>query len=117
MHYTPEKRKLPADKRLPRAVWASLLIGLGFSVNPYLARAAGVSNLTDTALTIEVETAQGYKPVVIEAGRTYTVPGKLQLRYRGREAFLEVHEEYAIWPDGTFGPQRRTQDKRGRGWN
>jgi hypothetical protein len=34
------------------------------------------------------------------------VPGQVRVSFRGQENFISAFEEYTIWSDGTFGPQR-----------
>jgi hypothetical protein len=115
MQYTPLCPHLPADKCAKAAALLILLIIAVFTILLQPALAANVSNLTDRPQQIEVKRAGGFVPAVIPARETFSVPGNIDLRFRGRELFLETHEEYAIWPDGTFGPQRRMQGKHG-GW-
>lgn len=115
MNYTPVCPRYPAYKRRKSAFLLSALIGLGFIVNGFSAHAANITNLSGHDLAIEVATAQGFEPVVIAKDTTYSAVGKLRMRFRGKDTLIEENEEYAIWPDGTFGPQRRILDKQGRG--
>ncbi len=77
------------------------------------AKAAKIQNLSDKAETIEVESSEGFKPVVIPPGQGYDAMGQIKVKYHGREIRVEHNEEYAIWKDGTFGPQRRTPAVKG----
>lgn len=65
--------------------------------------AAGVVNLDSKAHTI---LANG-KEIVIEAGATWRNPGKVKIIYKDREFNMQDYDEYAIWNDNDFGPQRR----------
>src|ERR1700679_537247 len=86
---------------------ASLLICLTAVVFPLAAQAAVITNLDDKPQTVEVEMSGGFKPVVIAAGETWRVQGKAVVRFRDRQVQMNEDEEYAIWKDGTFGPQKR----------
>jgi hypothetical protein len=77
------------------------------------AQAAAIVNLASTSQTVEIEIAGNYRPIVIERWRTWRVIGPARVRYEGRVSYIEDDEEYAIWNDGTFGPQRR--ERRGIG--
>ena len=78
------------------------------------ANAAAVTNLSKQPQTIELQTGDGWKPQVIEAGTTFRATGDLQLKYMMNEVFIEHDMEYAIWPDGKLGPQRHIRtDKPG----
>jgi len=68
--------------------------------------AAAISNLSDEQQTIDVEILDGFTEVKIDAGRTWRVVSKTKVRYKEREYLLGEQEEYAIWTDGSFGPQR-----------
>ena len=81
------------------------------------ARAAIIENVSDTPKVIEVEQLGGFQPVTIEAGREYNVPGALKVRYGAREVQIDFDEDYAIWQDGGFGPQRRLSHGNGIGSN
>lgn len=70
-------------------------------------RAATVYNLSGDSQVIEVKTSEGFQPVTIENNRSYHAMGKLTMRYNWQEYTIAVNEDYAIWPDGVFGPQFR----------
>lgn len=70
------------------------------------AKAAAIQNLSCTPQTIEVESGNGSQSIVIPPGKTFHGVGDVNVRYRGREVRVEYNMEYAIWDDGTFGPQR-----------
>lgn len=80
---------------------------------PFSAQAATVFNLSDAPKQIEVHGFNGFKPVDIPAWRKFSVPGNVNVRFNGREVYIQHNEEYAIWPDGTFGPQRHVRSMRG----
>lgn len=73
---------------------------------PTPVKAAAIQNLSCSPQTIEIEFANGRRSIILPPGRTYDVLGALKTHYRGREVRIEHDEEYAIWDDGTFGPQR-----------
>ena len=33
--------------------------------------------------------------------------GNARVKYQGNVSYIEEDQEYAVWQDGTFGPQRR----------
>ena len=90
-----------------------VLISSSLSLISLSAHAAAIWNLTDKPVQFELETADGYKPFTIEPGRRYFQPGKARFRYQERIVYIEHHEEYAIWPDGAIGPQRRMRQRGG----
>ena len=78
---------------------------------PQASWAAAIANIGDQPQVVALRQGQDYTLREIEArGRLY-IPGDINVRYRGREVRIEQGEEYAIWPDGTFGPQSRKQYK------
>jgi hypothetical protein len=88
------------------------ILGAGFPFSP-AAEAAAVTNLAHEAQTIEIETADGYKALSIEAGRTYRTLGAIRVRYqKSYTIYIERNEEFAIWPNGNFGPQKIHDIKR-----
>lgn len=70
------------------------------------AQAAAITNLTDKPVQVALKTGNGYEPITIEAGRTWRLTTQATLRFGERELLIGTQEEYAIWKDGTFGPQR-----------
>jgi hypothetical protein len=72
-----------------------------------LAQAAAIANLTDLQQTVEIQTLDGYDAHVIEPGRTFSITGDVRVRYNGQDYRIESMMEYAIWPKGVFGPQKR----------
>lgn len=84
-----------------------LLAGAIFMLGSSGAEAAVISNVTDAPVTIEIKTADGFKPVVIETGRTWRTIGSAYVRYNGATTYVEDAQEYAIWKDAGLSPQRR----------
>lgn len=82
------------------------VLPLCFACLPAGAQAAAVTNLTGEAQTVEVLAAGGYMPQVIAPHATWRLQAKVKLRFKDREYRIGEHEEFAIWKDGTFGPQR-----------
>ena len=80
---------------------------LMLTLAPVSANAAAIINMADVSKQLEIQTSDGYMPITIEAGRKYYVPGQARFRFKGREVFIERQDEYAIWGDDSFGPQRR----------
>lgn len=77
------------------------------------AQAAAVTNLSDHAQQVTITEAGGSaRQVMLQANETFRLPGKFWLGFAGREMRLEPYEEYAIWSDTVFGPQRRSS----QGW-
>ncbi len=69
--------------------------------------AAAITNLSSEPKTVSYEEWGGKKTVIIQPGRTFRLPGTVTFLYDGRESRIDDEEEYAIWEDGVFGPQRR----------
>jgi hypothetical protein len=107
MTKTPEH--IPAIAKITRI----LLMFCALSAVPMTVHAAGVINLTEQDKQLEIRTGDGFVPVTIPAWRTVFFPGKVKVRFLEREVFIEHHEEYAIWPDNSFGPQRRYRHLKG----
>src|SRR4051812_21087870 len=72
------------------------------------AQGAAVTNLDEATQVIQLRTAAGFTDIPVQPGATWRMPGKVDLRYKGREAHLDDEDEYAIWTSGDFGPQKRT---------
>ncbi|MBY0407748.1 MAG: hypothetical protein K2Q01_08645 [Rickettsiales bacterium] len=70
------------------------------------ARAAAITNLTDAPQTVELREGESLTAFSIAPGRTWRVQQKVVVRYQGRENRINEYEEFAIWKDGSFGPQR-----------
>lgn len=68
--------------------------------------AAAVTNLDHTTHKIILVEGDGNKSIEIKAGDTFRLVGRIKLIYRDREIVIDSDEEYAIWKDGTIGPQR-----------
>lgn len=92
LHYIPPRLLLPA-----------LLMLLA----PCAAMAASITNLTDHAQVIEIQTSSGYSPRSIAPGSTLQLVGKVKIKLDNNEIYLDDNMEYAMWPGGVFGPQRK----------
>lgn len=82
---------------------------IAFCVSVFVAQgaqAAAVTNLADEAQTIEIADGNAWKQVTIAHWETWRSPFDVKVRYRGREFMMHFYEDYAIWKDGTMGPQR-----------
>ena len=77
------------------------------------AYAAAVTNLDGVPHLIQVDEGGGFRPQEIQSGQTFRLIGPAKVRYNGREARIDAHEEYAIWKDGTFGVQMRKRKASG----
>lgn len=102
---------MPENMHLPVIVTFSLLTF--FVLGGNAAQAAVITNLSDTPQTFEIKTSEGFTPVTILAGRTWRVPGKADIRRGDRVVHMEEDQEYAIWQNGDFGPQRRMKQATG----
>jgi len=93
------------------------IIFLTIAVNafcPAMAEAAVITNLDSKLQSIEISATDGdFHTVSIASNETYRVPGKLVVRYHGREVHMNNDEEYAIWKDDEFGPQMRETHGKG----
>lgn len=92
----------------------NLLLPMVFLFSATNAQAVSVYNLTDREQTLEVVESGGYKPIRIEAGRSYYAIGKVVVRFNGREVRIDDGDEYAIWSDTEFGPQQRNNIQKKR---
>lgn len=82
-----------------------LVIFLSLSASE--AWAAAISNLSNEPKTFSYDEWGGERTIIIPPGQTFRIPGTVTFRYDGRETRIEDDEEYAIWQDGAFGPQKR----------
>lgn len=71
------------------------------------AQAGGILNLTDHKQVVEIQTSNGYIAREIPPGRSFWMQGYARVRFQGREFILDPDIEYAVWQDGSFGPQRK----------
>jgi len=84
-----------------------VLLYTALSCYAFPANAAAIVNLTDAAQTIEVETSNGYDSRMIAAGGKAEFLGAVKVRVHGNETRIADDEEYAIWPNNVFGPQKK----------
>lgn len=68
---------------------------------------AAITNLSGMPQSFIITDANPERVVTIAPGQTFRTLGKSSFRYQNRQLHIEDNEEYAIWRDGTFGPQRR----------
>ncbi|MDX2074067.1 MAG: hypothetical protein SFX19_06865 [Alphaproteobacteria bacterium] len=87
-----------------RMFWPALVMSL---VSP-AAQAGAITNLTESGQVVEIQSSEGYDAHTIAPGRTLRVSGKVKIKFADREFYLDDEWEYAVWPDGAFGPQRKT---------
>lgn len=83
------------------------LLILFLSLSASQAWAAAITNLSDEPKTFSYGELDGEKIITIPPGQTFRIPGTVTFRYGDRETRIEDDEEYAIWKDGAFGPQKR----------
>ena len=76
-------------------------------VAPMPLQAATIVNVDSSTKEFEVKTSKGYEPVALQGGEVWRKPGKLWVRYKAQEIFLNEDDEYAFWSHDGFGPQRR----------
>jgi len=96
-HYIPRLLLLPA-----------LVVMLGSG--PVMAGA--ITNLTDTPRLLEIRTSSGYVGEMVPPGATRYIHGDTHVRFNEKEFYLQDDMEYALWQDGSFGPQRRLKNRR-----
>jgi hypothetical protein len=96
-HYIPQK-----------SVWPALVICL--FATP--AMAGGITNLTDHKQVVEIQTSSGYIAREIPPGRSFWTQGHTKVRFQEKEFTLDPDIEYAVWQDGSFGPQRKFRRSR-----
>lgn len=81
--------------------FAACIIG-----NASFAQAAAVTNLSSEDVVVQLKVADGLEEVIIESMRTWRKPGDVIFEYEGNDYRVLSYEEYAIWENGTIGPQR-----------
>jgi len=77
------------------------------------AYAAAITNLDKNTRHIVVIEGKDRKSVEIKAGETYRAVGQIKVMYHRYEIVIDSTDEYAIWSDGTLGPQKRMRTGRG----
>jgi hypothetical protein len=77
------------------------------------AQAAAIVNLSDKPQNIQVNTDGKFEGVTIAPYGKYSVHGKVKIRFQDREITIDKDEEYALWPNGDFGIQRRITQSSG----
>jgi hypothetical protein len=87
-----------------------LLISLGFISS---AHAASITNMDDKPRVIEFKRGAQYVTEEIKPGDTWRVAGDVTVRFEGSETRIEDNKEFAIWRDGSFGPQKTRDTNRG----
>lgn len=75
--------------------------------------AAAITNLDTNARKVVLVEGSEYKSIEIKAGETFRRIGSLKVMYHGYEIVIDSADEYAIWKDGTLGPQKRMRTGRG----
>ena len=80
------------------------LLGLTLYISG--AQAAVITNLGDKPQTVEIAVANGFSPVIIPPNETWRTPGKVVVRFHDSVVHMEDSEEFAIWKNGDFGPQK-----------
>ena len=65
-----------------------------------------IANTDSEPKQVVVKTSQGYEPVTLAAGGIWREPGKVWVRYEGREILINENEEYAFWAHEGLSPQR-----------
>jgi hypothetical protein len=77
------------------------------------AEAASVVNLARTPQRLDIQIQGGWQQITIAPGGVWSSIHQATVRYGDRETLIESTEEWAIWDDGTFGPQIDTKKARG----
>lgn len=90
----------------------ALLPALVACLFPCMAAAGMVTNLSDRQHVVEIQTSNGYIPQAVAPGHSVHIYGGARMKFEGREFYLPHDMEYAIWQDGSFGPQRRIKRSR-----
>ncbi len=99
--------KMPCDmKAFSGLRLAALLLSVCIA-SPNAAYAAAIVNITDNDTPMEVKIGQEWKPITIRAGGRFFIRGDARFRWKNREVYIQYDEEYALWPDGMLGPQRK----------
>lgn len=102
MHY----RSLYSTLFQDASRYARLLLYIVLANVPLTAEAAVITNLSQKNQVIKESSPAGWETVSIAANETYRVQGRIKILFDGREITIGHDEEYAIWNDGTIGPQR-----------
>jgi hypothetical protein len=84
-----------------------------FMLPVYQVRAAAIVNLSDKQQKIQVNTGGKFENTIIAPYAKYSVVGKVKIRFQDREISIDKDEEYALWPNGDFGIQRRVTPSSG----
>lgn len=71
------------------------------------AQAAAIVNLSDKSQNIQVNTGGKFEDATIAPYGKYSTVGRVKIRFQDREISIDRDEEYALWPNGDFGVQRR----------
>lgn len=95
---------------IPARFLTLALVGMFFSG---AAQASAITNLTQAPQVIEIKTAQGYVKHTIGRGETFRLINAATIKFYEKEFYLPENMEYAMWPDGAFGPQRITHKNNG----
>lgn len=69
------------------------------------AEAAAIVNLARAPQVIGVQMPRGWEKVTIAPGQKWDTIGTATVRYGDTETRIDSTAEWAIWDDGTFGPQ------------
>jgi hypothetical protein len=69
-------------------------------------QAAQIQNLSNTPQTIELMDRND-AIITLAPGGIWQGLGRAHVKWREREVDIEYNEEYVIWDNDTFGPQRR----------
>jgi hypothetical protein len=79
------------------------------------AEAAQIQNLSKTNQIIEIVNYGSSVTVTLAPGEIWRGFGRATVKWRTREVDIAYDEEYVIWDDETFGPQRRWGNRNSRG--
>ena len=73
----------------------------------YPANAASITNLSGIPQTLHFDISEGGQAFTVAPQETWRTPGEAWIIYNNREVHMNDIDEFALWPDGSFGPQWR----------
>lgn len=74
------------------------------------ANAAAIHNLGDVPQRLILYQYNASSEIIVAPNSVYRSIGSLHVSFQEREYRIDYDEEYALWPNGDFGPQRGTRN-------